>query len=89
MPALATVGTVCYVPGPVSGLGQVISRSPHVPFGTVMMTVTPSAIPSGSELSSGYFFLPGGNGNGIHVTIVPVHAHLTCKAEPPFGSQPK
>lgn len=47
VPALVTVGTVCYVPGPVSGLGQVISRSPHVPFGTVMMTVTPSAIPSG------------------------------------------
>jgi len=53
-----------------------------------MITVTPSAIPSGSELSIGYFFLPGGNGGGIHVTIVPDHMHLTCTAEPAFGPQP-
>jgi hypothetical protein len=84
VPALVTVGTVCYVPGPVSGLQQAISRPPHVPFGTAMLTITPSAIPSGSELSIGYFFMPGGGG-GIHVTLVPDHARLTCKAEPPFG----
>jgi hypothetical protein len=88
VPALVTVGTVCYVPGPVSGLGQAITRPPHVPFGTAVITVTPAAIPSGSELSIGYFSLPGGSGSGIHVTIVPAHAHLTCKAEPPFGPQP-
>jgi hypothetical protein len=88
VPALVTVGTVCYVPGPVSGLGRAISQSPHAPFGTAIITVTPSAIPSGSELSIGYFFLPGGNGGGIHVTMVPAHGPLTCKAEPPFGPQP-
>lgn len=88
VPALVTVGTVCYVPGPVSGLGQAISQSPHAPFGTAIITVTPSAIPPGEELSIGYFFLPGGNGGGIHVTMVPAHAPLTCKAEPPFGPQP-
>jgi hypothetical protein len=88
VPALVTVGTVCYVPGPVSGLGQAITRPPHVPFGTAVITVTPAAIPPGSELSIGYFSLPGGNGSGLHVTIVPAHAHLTCKAEPPFGPQP-
>jgi len=88
VPALVTVGRVCFEPGPVSGLGQVLSRPPHVPFGTAVVTITPSAIPSGSELSFGYFFLPGGEGGGIHVTIVPDHAHLTCKKEPPFGPQP-
>jgi hypothetical protein len=88
VPALVTVGAVCFEPGPVSDLGQVLSRPPHVPFGTAVVTITPSAIPSGSELSFGYFFLPGGNGGGIHVTIVPDHAHLTCKKDPPFGPQP-
>jgi len=88
VPALVTVGRVCFEPGPVSDLGQVLSRPPHVPFGTAVVTITPSAIPSGSELSFGYFFLPGGKGGGIHVTIVPDHAHLTCKKEPPFGPQP-
>jgi hypothetical protein len=88
VPALVTVGRVCFEPGPVSDLGQVLSQPPHVPFGTAVVTITPSAIPAGSELSFGYFFLPGGNGGGIHVTIVPDHAHLTCKKDPPFGPQP-
>ena len=88
VPALVTVGRVCFEPGPVSDLGQVLSRLSHAPFGTAVVTITPSAIPSGSELSFGYFFLPGGEGGGIHVTIVPDHAHLTCKKEPPFGPQP-
>jgi hypothetical protein len=89
VPALVTVGRVCFQPGPVSDLGQALSRPPHVPFGTAVVTITPSAIPSGSELSFGYFFLPGGNGGGIHVTIVPDHAHLTCKKDPPFGPLPR
>jgi hypothetical protein len=88
VPALVTVGTVCFEPAPVSDLGQILSQPPHVPFGTAVVTITPSAIPSGFELSFGYFFLPGGNGGGIHVTIVPDHARLTCKKDPPFGPQP-
>jgi len=89
VPALVTVGRVCFEPRPISDLGQVLSRPPHVPLGTAVVTITPSAIPSGFELSFGYFFLPGGNGGGIHVTIVPDHAHLTCKKDPPFGPQPR
>jgi hypothetical protein len=45
------------------------------------VTISPAAIPPGSELSIGYFQVSGGS--GIHITLVPEHASLTCTSTPP------
>jgi len=83
VPALVTAGQVCYVPGPgPSAFIQVLSSPPqHLPDGSAVWTIAPSAIPKGTELSIGYYHVAGGF--GIHVTLVPDHAVLTCTASPP------
>jgi len=82
VPALVTAGKVCYVPGPNAILPQVLPSPPqHLPDGRIVWTITPSAIPQGIELSIGYYHVAGGF--GIHVTLVPDHAVLTCTASPP------
>jgi hypothetical protein len=81
VPALVTVGSVCTVPGPSAALPQVLSRSPGQPGRTTITTITPSAIPVGEELSIGYFAVP--DGGGLHISLVPDHAHLTCTSSPP------
>ena len=83
VPALVTAGKVCYVPGPEpSAFIQVLSSPPqHLPDGSAVWTIAPSAIPKGMELSIGYYHVAGGF--GIHVTLVPDHAVLTCTASPP------
>ena len=82
VPALVTAHSVCYVPGPSSILTRVLSAPPQrQPDGSTIWTITPSAIPAGDELSIGYFHVQGGF--GIHITIVPEHAALTCTAGPP------
>ena len=40
-----------------------------------------AAIPAGQELSIGYFSLP--NGGGVHISLVPGNAPLTCTSTPP------
>ena len=80
VPALVTVGSVCTSPYPSNALPQVISRPLGQPRGRSVTTITPSAIPSGEELSIGYF----ANGNGLHISLVPDNAHLTCRSTPPF-----
>jgi hypothetical protein len=80
VPALVTVGSVCTAPFSSDALPQVISRAPGQPGGRSVTTITPSAIPSGEELSIGYF----ANGNGLHISLVPDNAHLTCRTAPPF-----
>ena len=82
VPALVTADKVCYVPGPSAILTQVLSSPPqHLPDGETVWTITSSAIPSGTELSIGYYRVAGGF--GIHITLVPDHAALTCTASPP------
>jgi hypothetical protein len=81
VPALVTAGTVCYVPGPVSALTRVLSAPRHLADGSTIVTISPAAIPPGSEISIGYFQVSGGN--GIHITLVPEHAPLTCTSTPP------
>jgi hypothetical protein len=81
VPALVTPGTVCYVPGPVSALTQVLSAPTHLADGSTTVTISPAAIPPGSEISIGYFQVSGGG--GIHITLVPEHAPLTCTSTPP------
>ena len=81
VPALVTVGSVCYVPGPSAALTQVVTSQRHLADGDSVITIVPSAIPAGSELSIGYFPVPGGG--GIHVSLVPEGAPLTCTSVPP------
>lgn len=83
VPALVTAGTICYVPGPTSALTRVISAPRHLADGSTTVTISPAAIPPGSEISIGYFQVPGGG--GIHITLVPEHAPLTCTSTPPAG----
>jgi hypothetical protein len=81
VPALVTVGSVCTVPGPSDALPQVISRSAQQPDGSTLTTITPAAIPAGEKLSIGYFPLP--NEGGVHISLVPDNAPLTCTSTPP------
>jgi len=81
VPALVTVGSVCTVPGPSDALPRVLSRSPGHVGRTTVTTITPSAIPAGEELSIGYFAVP--DGGGLHISLVPDHAQLTCTSTPP------
>jgi len=84
VPALVTVGSVCTAHFAAAALPQVISHSPGQPGGRSVTIITPSAIPSGQELSIGYF----ANGNGLHISLVPDNAHLTCSSTPPFPGGP-
>ena len=87
VPALVTVGKICYVSGPSALLTQVLSSPPqHLPDGRTGWTIAPSAIPKGIELSIGYYRVAAGF--GIHVTLVPDHAVLTCTASPPTPPHP-
>jgi hypothetical protein len=80
VPALVTVGSVCTADFASDALNQVISRAPGQPGGRSVTLITPSAIPAGQELSIGYF----ANGNGLHISLVPDNAQLTCSSTPPF-----
>jgi hypothetical protein len=80
VPALVTVGSVCYVPGPTL-LNQVLGPPQNEPGGTTVLIIHPAGMPAGQELSIGYFKVP--QGGGIHVTLVPIHGHLTCTPGPP------
>jgi hypothetical protein len=86
VPALVTAGSVCYLPGPSGALAQAVSPPRHLADGSSIITITPAAIPAGSKLSIGYFQLPAGG--GIHVSIVPDHAPLTCTSTPPARPAP-
>jgi hypothetical protein len=80
VPALVTVGSVCTTPYPSDALPRVLSRSP-ASHGHSITTITPSAIPAGEKLSIGYFAVP--NGGGLHISLIPDNAHLTCTSTPP------
>jgi hypothetical protein len=82
VPALVTVDSVCSAHVPSSALNQVLTSRRHLADGTTILTIVPSAIPAGWELSIGYFQVTGGA--GIHVSLVPEGAPLTCTSAPPF-----
>lgn len=81
VPALVTVGSVCTSPVPSDALPQVLSHSPQQPRGRSVTIITPSAIPAGQRLSIGYFAVP--SGGGLHISLVPDNAPLTCTSTPP------
>jgi hypothetical protein len=88
VPALVTAGKVCYLPHhPTAVLPMVLSGTPHQANGNTVVTITPAAIPAGSELSIGYFQVSGGH--GLFVTVVPDNASLTCAATPPYAPAPR
>jgi hypothetical protein len=81
VPALVTSNSVCYVRGPSDLLTQVLGAPQRGTNGTTVWTINPAAIPTGSELSIGYYHLA--SGFGIHVTLVPAHGSLICGPTPP------
>ena len=85
VPALVTVGSVCYVPGPIAS--HPFSPPQPQPDGAILTTITPAAIPAGSKLSIGYFHEPGGG--GVHITVVPDNTHFTCTPTPPAPPTPR
>jgi hypothetical protein len=88
VPAFVTAGKVCYLPHhPTAALPRVLSGIQHLANGNVLVTIIPSAIPAGSELSIGYFQISGGH--GLFVTVVPDNASLTCTATPPHVPAPR
>jgi hypothetical protein len=83
VPAIVTIGKVCYMthpPQPYNGSPAAVFQSQQID-GRSVTTITPRALPAGSELSVGYFTVPGGG--GVHIVVVPVNAALTCTAHPP------
>lgn len=80
VPALVTADSVCVVPGPSDLLPQVLPARPRQANGGTVWTINPAAIPAGVELSIGYYQVP--SGFGIHVSLVPEHGSLTCRATP-------
>jgi hypothetical protein len=82
VPALVTIGKVCYMTHPprlYEGSPDAVLHSQQV-NGRIVTTITPSALPAGSELSIGYFTVPGGG--GVHIVVVPLNAALTCTTHP-------
>ena len=83
VPAIVTVGKVCYLAHPprtYNGSPAQVLRSAQVD-GRTVTTITPSAMPAGTELSIGYFAVSGGG--GVHIVLVPDNAPLTCTTGPP------
>ncbi len=77
VPAVVMVGSRCDSQGgDPSGLDQVVS-SKRLTDGTVILVITPSAMPEGSELAIGFF------SNGQTWNLVRVDAPLTCTSALP------
>jgi hypothetical protein len=83
VPAIVTVGKVCYVAHPPQPAGGQfpLSAPERQADGRTGLTITPSLIPSGAELSVGYFAVP--DGGGVHIGLVPTSGPLICTAKPP------
>ena len=82
MPAVVTVGSRCDSQGgDPSGLDQVIS-SKRLSDGTVILVITPSAMPEGSALAIGFF------PNGQTWNLVAADSALTCTSTPPSPGLP-
>jgi hypothetical protein len=78
--ALVTVGTSCDTSPETGGLDQVVS-SRREADGAVYLTIDPATLPTGSELSIGYY------PNGTSFALIVAGAPLRCSAVPPGGQQ--
>jgi hypothetical protein len=79
VPALVTVGRTCDTNPEPTGLDRVVAASRNAD-GAVNLTINPEAMPSGAELSIGYYAT--GTAFGLIYAGGPLH----CAAHPP-GSQ--
>jgi hypothetical protein len=62
IPAKVTEGSICYTDPEPAAFAQVYSYDPGVPGGDAVITIDPTAIPAGTELSFGEVRLPSGPG---------------------------
>ncbi len=82
VPAVVMVGSRCDSEGgDPPGLDEVVS-SKRLMDGTVVLVITPSAIPQGSELAIGFF------SNGQTWNLVAADAPLTCTSAAPSPGPP-
>jgi hypothetical protein len=79
IPALVTVGKTCDTGHEPPGLDQVVSAR-RTADGAVYLTIDPASMPTGSQLSIGYY--PNGTSFALIDAAAPVH----CAAQPPNGS---
>jgi hypothetical protein len=97
IPAKVTSGSFCSSDPPPAGFSQVVSFQPAGP-GTVTpqsgvqptITITPSAMPAGAELSFGYFQLSSGTYSGeqqAELVLINTNSY-TCTSTPPDPNGP-
>jgi hypothetical protein len=77
--ALVTVGKTCDTSPEPGGLDQVLSARRDA-NGAVYLTIDPVAMPSGSELSIGYY------STGTSFGLIEAASPLSCAARPPGGT---
>jgi hypothetical protein len=83
--ALVTVGKTCNTTFAPNRLDQVLSTSRNAD-GAVYLTINPAAIPSGAELSIGYY------PNGTSFALIEAGLPLHCVSQPPGaggGARPR
>lgn len=97
IPAKVTSGSFCSSDPPPAGFSQVVSFQPAGP-GTVtpqsgmqpIITIDPSAMPAGAELSFGYFQLSSGTYSGeqqAELVLINTNSY-TCSTTPPDPNGP-
>jgi hypothetical protein len=97
IPAKVTSGSFCSSDPPPAGFSQVVSFQPAGP-GTVTpqsgmqptITIDPSAMPAGAELSFGYFQLSSGTYSGeqqAELVLINTNSY-TCTSTPPDPNGP-
>ncbi len=91
IPAMVTSGSFCSSDPHPDGFAQVVSFDPPGPgtrtpqSGAQTITIDPSAIPAGAELSFGYFQLSSGPASGeqqANVVLINSSSY-TCTSTPP------
>jgi hypothetical protein len=97
IPATVTSGSFCSSDPPPAGFSQVVSTQPAGPFTTtpqsgeqLTITIDPSAMPAGAELSFGYFQLSSGQYAGeqqANVVLIDTSSH-TCTSTAPDPNGP-
>ena len=92
IPAKVTSGSMCSSDPAPAGFSQVVSSSPAGPYTATpqngihpTITIDPSAMPAGTELSVGYFQLSSGQYSGeqqADVVLIATSSY-TCSSTPP------
>jgi hypothetical protein len=86
IPALVTVGTVCTSDPAPAGLSEVESFEPGGPGENGTITIDPSALPAGSEVSFGTLDLKG-DVRASYSSLIDANSY-TCAETPPNDAEP-